>query len=513
MVRSKLTRKLVESVECGPRIRFVWDSEVVGFGVKVTPDGHRSYVLQYRFAGRSRRYKIGVHGSPWTVETARERARVLLGQVASGSDPQDQKAAERAELTIAELCDLYLEIGMAASKPSSVASARADIRNHIKPLLGARRARDVDAPDIDQLLVDIAAGKTARRAKTAVKRGVSRVRGGKGAANSAVTTLSAAFTLAVRHKVRPDNPVQGVRKFPERKLGRFLAPAELARLGEALAAAEALGVESPYALAAIRVLALTGCRRNEVLTAQRSYLDAHNSCLRLPDSKTGAKVVHLGAAALEVLLALPEVVGNPYLFPGRGGEGHLADLQSTWRRIRAAAGLGDLRVHDLRHAFASLGAAGGDSLLVIGALLGHRSAKTTQRYAHLSDHPLKDAASRISSEAARLLGIGEGPSPQRHRRAELAPPPPGMESVLGAVVETRWMDTAAAADFLGHTVGTLQTYRWMGTGPRFRRVGRRIVYAMGDLDAWRAAHPTAKAPPPAIGGNVVLLSARRSASA
>ena len=134
-----------------------------------------------------------------------------------------------------------------------------------------------------------------------------------------------------------DNPALGVRKYPEKKLACFLSPAELARLGEAIATAEALGVESSFALAAIRLLILTGCRRNEILTLQRSYVDAYNSCLRLPDSKTGAKVVHIGAAALEVIEAIPAVDGNPYLLPGRKGAGHVVDLQATWQRIRDAA--------------------------------------------------------------------------------------------------------------------------------------------------------------------------------
>ncbi|MFC3070502.1 tyrosine-type recombinase/integrase [Phenylobacterium soli] len=484
--RVKLTRKLVESVALGPQDAFLWDSEVVGFGVKVSRGGQRSYILQYRIGGRSRRFTIGTHGSPWTPETARDRAKILLGQVAGGVDPQDEKAEDRKALTVAELCDLYVTEGLATRKPLSVVAAKADIENHIKPLLGSKPANAVTPGDVDKLLTDIAAGRTAKRSKTARKRGLARVTGGKGAANSAITTLCAAFNFGVRRGVRPDNPALGVRKYPEKKLERFLSPAELARLGEALAAAEALGVESPYALAAIRLLILTGCRRNEILTLKRSYVDEHNSCLRLPDSKTGAKIVHIGDAALEVIQAVPEVVGNPYLLPGRKGEGHIVDLQSTWERIRAAAGLSDVRLHDLRHAFASLGAASGDSLLVIGSLLGHKSAKTTHRYAHLADHPLKDAANRISAEVARLMGTTSSGPAKPARRANVVPAPPGTKGVLGEVIETKWLDTPAAAAFLGHTVGTLQTYRWMGTGPRFRKIGRRVVYALGDLEAWRS---------------------------
>ena len=491
--RQKLTKRVIDAAESGPTDRFLWDSEVVGFGVKLNIKGRKTYVAQYRVGGRSRRFTIGAHGAPWTVETARERAKVLLGKVADGDDPQESKVLDRQAMTVAQMCELYLTEGLATRKPTSVATARADLDNHVKPLIGAKRAAEVTPEDVDKLLLDIAAGKTARRTKTGKRRGVSSVRGGKGAANSAVATLGAAFGFAIRRRVRPDNPVRGVRKFPEKKLERFLSPAEMARLGEALAAAEALGVESPFVIAAIRLLVLTGCRRNEILTLERAWIDVHNSCLRLPDSKTGAKVVHLGEAAMEVIQAVPEIVGNPYLLPGRGDLGHLKDIQSAWERIRSTAGLPDVRLHDLRHAFASLGVGNGDTLFVVGALLGHRSPQTTHRYAHLADHPLKSAADRISAEAARLMALKRPEAKSPGKQAVVVAAPPGTKGVLGEVIATEWIDTAAAAQILGSTVGTLQTWRWMEIGPTYRRVGRRIVYARGDVEAWKAEQAAAKA--------------------
>lgn len=489
--RQRLTRKLVEGVAAGSKDQFLWDSEVVGFGVRIRQGGHRGYILQYRFAGRARRYQIGAHGSPWTVETARDRAKILRGQIAGGEDPQEAKAAARKDLTVAQLCDLYLAEGLATRKETSVASARSDIENHIKPLLGTKRANLVTRQDVDQLLAAVAAGKTRRTAKTAKKRGLSRVRGGRGAANSAVVTLSAAMGFAVARGVRRDNPAFRVRRFPEKKLERFLSPAEIARLGEALAAAEAIGVESPSAIAAIRLLVLTGCRKSEVLTLKPGFVDRHHRCLRLPDSKTGHKIVHIGQPALKVIDGVcPQGSNNEYVLPGEWGEGHFVNLQRPWERIRAAAGLDDVRIHDLRHAFASLGAASGDSLLVIGALLGHRSAKTTHRYAHLAEHPVKDAADRISAEMSRLLGdeaaIEEAQTSAPTLEADAAETAQ-TQSLLGRVSRTRWLPTEAAAAYLGLSTPTLHTYRWSGVGPVSRKIGRRVVYAQPDLDAWRAA--------------------------
>ena len=485
----RINKRLVDTIEANGTDRFLWDSSVAGFGLRVSKSGGISYILQYRIEGRQRRFKIGTHGSPWTPETARQEARRLLGSIVSGEDPQDVKIGKRAELSVAQLCDLYLAEGLLTRKALSIDGARVDIVHHIKPLLGVRRIRSLTRADLEGLLRDVAAGKTACTIKQGPRR-LARVRGGRGAANSALTTLSAALGFAVARGLRPDNPALGIRKFPGKKIERFLSPAELARLGQVLAGAAALGVESPFALSAIKLLMLTGCRKNEILTLKRTHIDHHHRCLRLPDSKTGSKIVHMGLAAMRAIAAIPEVAGNPFLLPGKKSGTHVTDLQACWQRIRASAQLEDVRIHDLRHSFASVGAASGDSMLIIGALLGHSSPKTTARYTHLSDHPLKFAADRISEEIARFLDPDGG----EVAAAVAYEPPSGVEAtmlvadpVLGAVIQTKWLDTRAAAARLGLTVGTMQTYRWMGTGPTFRKIGRRVVYASGALDAWAAS--------------------------
>ncbi|OYY73055.1 tyrosine-type recombinase/integrase [Sphingomonas sp. 28-63-12] len=501
--RVRLTKRLIDSLVIDGKERMLRDTDVLGFGLRISTEGTLTYVLRYRFEGGQRRYKIGIHGSPWTVETARAEAQVLLGKIADGVDPQQIKIAERKELTVGDLCDAYLAEGLLTAKDTSFDAARQDIENHIKPLMGRRRASTLKRVDIEDLLRDVAAGKTARRRKTGY-RGLSRVRGGKGAANSAVSVLSAVMGFGVMRGVRLDNPAIGVKRFPGRKMECFLSPAELARLGETMAAAASLGVESSYAIAAIRLLILTGCRRNEILTLKRSYIDPHHRCLRLPDSKTGAKIVHLGAPAMKVILSIPYVEGSPYLLPGRKAGTHLTDLQSSWERIRKTAGLEDVRIHDLRHSFASVGASIGDSMLIIGALLGHKSTKTTERYTHLSDHPLKSAADRISEEIAQrmdeTLAVTAANDPEDvdpfaafwAMQCEIDGPKP--DPVLGAVIRTKWLDTRAAATLLGFTVGTMQTYRWMGTGPAFRKIGRRVVYSAEAVSAWQSAQQVALEP-------------------
>jgi integrase len=224
--------------------------------------------------------------------------------------------------------------------------------------------------------------------------------------------MSLAETWGLRDK--HSNPCKDIERYPERKRERFLCPTELQRLGQALTAAE-VNPESKYAVAALRLLLLTGCRLSEIQTLEWRYVDLEQKELRLPDSKTGAKTVHLGDAVVVLLDALPRVTGNPYVIVGKKEKAHLTDLQHPWRRIRKAAGLNDVRIHDLRHTFASGGLLVGEGLAMIGKLLGHTQVQTTARYAHLASDPVKQAATKISDRlASALLG------PVDRRRAQEA---------------------------------------------------------------------------------------------
>jgi integrase len=204
------------------------------------------------------------------------------------------------------------------------------------------------------------------------------------------------------------NPCRNIEKYRERKRERFLSEGELARLGAALAEAEKQVSESPSAVAAIRLLALSGARLNEILTLRWEHVDFERGCLRLSESKTGAKTIHLSPPALALLASLPRIEGNPHVLPGMKAGAHLVNLEKPWRRIRAAATLPDVRLHDLRHSFASFGAGAGLGLPVIGALLGHTQAATTQRYAHLAADPLKQASDLIGGRIAAALSNGKG---------------------------------------------------------------------------------------------------------
>jgi integrase len=252
-------------------------------------------------------------------------------------------------------------------------------------------------------LQDVASGKTAANIKTGS--GQAKVEGGKGTATRTVGLLGGIFTFAVERGVRPDNPARGVKRFRGKKQERFLAPSELAQLGDALTTAQQDG-ESLYAVAAIRLLVLTGARKSEILTLKWDYVDTERGCLRLPDSKTGAKVIPLGAAALEALVNIPRIEDNPYVFPGRKC-GHFVGLYNNWDRIRKRAGLEDVRLHDLRHSFASVAVAGGSSLYLVGKVLGHEQASTTERYAHLADDPLRAVADKTAGQIAAAMNGGQ----------------------------------------------------------------------------------------------------------
>ena len=401
MRNRRLSKRTVDAIKSGEKDVYCWDSELKGFGLKATPTGRKVYLIQYRVDGRTRRVTIGPHGSPWTPETARKEAARLLAEVASGSDPAEEVKRNKQALTVSQLCNLYMEEGVFHKKESTRYVDQGRIERHIKPLMGKKRVQRLTRGDIERFMLAVANGKTATDVKTGF-RGRARVSGGKGTANRAVGLLGAILSFAVARGMRPDNPAHGVKKFKEGRRDRFLSQEEMARMGVALSEAEKNGT-NPIAIAAIRMLIFTGCRKSEMLTLEWAHVDFEHACLRLPDSKTGFKIVPLGAPGLSLLESLPRIEGNPYVFPGEKTGRHIVGVPRVWERIRTTIGLEDVSLHTMRHSFASLGVGTGLSLPIVGAILGHSSEAMTARYGHLSADPIKDAAERISSTIAAAM--------------------------------------------------------------------------------------------------------------
>jgi site-specific recombinase XerD len=401
---TKLTKRLVDSLSAGEA---KWDSEVRGFGVRCQ-NRDRVYVLKTFIGGRQRFVTIGKHGSPWTVETARKRAQTLLAELRFGGDPVAAKRALKNKPTIAQLSERYLEEHARPHKPRSAWLDESNIRNHILPLLGDMFVDQVKRADIEQFQNDVSNGKTAPqnpRQKQLEQKGGSAVRGGQGVSNRCLALLSKMFNLAEAWELRQPNtnPVLRVKRYEERKRERFLNADEFQRLGAVLHGAEKNGDISPWAIGAIRLLIFTGARLGEILNLRWSDVNFDRRIIRLPESKTGPKNIHLSKPALETLRSIPHVRGNSLVIAGKVPNRPMVGLKKIWRKIRSDADLTDLRIHDLRHSFASVAVGEGVSLPLIGGLLGHNRSATTERYAHLAGDVLTTTNDNISARIEELL--------------------------------------------------------------------------------------------------------------
>ena len=413
----------------------VWDMAVPGFGARRQRSEAIAYVLLYRTAdGRSRRFTIGRHGAPWTPDTARDEARRLLGEITKGNDPSAIKQTKRSAATVADLCDLYLEDADAGrlltrrggtKKASTILTDRSRITAHIKPILGGMKVPAVTREDVEIFMHAVAEGSTKSRKATGKKHGLSNVRGGKGASSRTVGLLGALFTYAVRKRMRPDNPVQGVVRHADGRRERRLSDTEYAALGAGLAAAALprprktpsksdagqLAGMWPPALAAARFLALTGWRSGEALTLRWEHVDLERRTARLPDTKTGLSIRPLSHAACDVLRSLARYSGSDLVFPANRGAGTMAGFPTMFARIATMGGLPtDITPHVLRHSFASLAGDLGYSETTIAALVGHKGQSITSRYVHAADAVLLAAADTVAGRTAELMKEAVMPS-------------------------------------------------------------------------------------------------------
>ena len=378
----KLTKRTVDALKPADKDTVYWERELTGFGVRVRRSGRKHYVVQTRLNGRLRWFTIGQHG-PWTPEDARTAALEILAQARKGVDPRVKSTKLPVAPVMTDLSERFLkEYVLAHCKPNTRAEYGRCVGASIDPVIGAMKVSEVARGDIAKL-------HHAMRDRPYQ-------------ANRTLAVLSKMFSMAEVWGWRADgsNPCRHVKRYREFARERFLTPEEADRLGAVLREAEH---DMPAAVTAFRLLLLTGCRLSEIRTLRWEQVKA--DVIELPDAKTGGRVVPLGPEARAVLAAIPRAADNPWVIAGRRSGAPLANLHRPWSLIRKRAGLEDVRIHDLRHSFASRALALGESLTMIGRLLGHTKVQTTARYAHLARDSMQSAAARVTESIGGNLRV------------------------------------------------------------------------------------------------------------
>jgi integrase len=409
--RQKITKSAADAAAPEKKRYTIWDGTLAGFGLTITPRGLKTFILRYRakHAHAPKRYvTLGRYGI-LTPEEARRKATAVLGEVADGRDPAYDRAQDANKaISFADACDWYMEQHVKAKRKPGTANLYGHIiETKLKPQFGKRPLVSISRPEVTHFHYSL--------------------RGTPAMANRMLAVVGAIYTWAGRTELIDDkiNPARKVEKFKETAKDRYLSLEELGRLGKALREAEETGFPyrydvskptakhgakpgernvqfSPFAIAAIRLLTFTGCRVGEILGLRWPEVDLVRGMLHLPDSKTGRKTVLLSGEAVRVLESLPRVTGSDHVIVGENA-GRRADLKRPWKAIQRHARLEGVRLHDLRHSFASVGAGAGLGLPIIGKLLGHTQSRTTERYAHLANDPLRRASELISTEIASAM--------------------------------------------------------------------------------------------------------------
>ena len=375
-----ISRRTVEGLRIGEKETVFWDRELLGFGVRVYPSGSKVYLVQTRAGGKSRRVTIGRHGL-LSAEQARHKAAAVIAGIKAGEAPSRNGSASPSPTgpALAEIGERYMREHVAVRcKPTTARAYRHALDKFLLPTFGSLHLGAIGGDQVAALHY--------------------RLHKMPSMANRVVDMLSRLFNMAEAWGVALEgaNPCRFVKRYPTRSCERFLSEEEFRRLGRVLSELEAEGKVMASGIAALRLLMLTGCRRNEILTLRWEDVDLDAGEFRLRDAKTGARSVALSPAARKVLATLPRLPHNPWVITGRGASRRMANLNAQWIVVRKRAGLEDVRIHDLRHSFASRALALGESLTMIGKLLGHRQVQTTARYAHLARESVKTSAARVA---------------------------------------------------------------------------------------------------------------------
>jgi integrase len=432
-MKGKITKRTVDAMRPATTAdTFLWDSELSGFGVRVKPSGVRSFLISYYAPGlhrTRRRLTVGAYG-PLTVEAARKMATSLLARVVSGEDPALEDSEERRaakDETVEKLFATYLDEGIGRRKPRTLEFYESLGRLYILPALGKVPVAKVTHRAVAQLHGSL-------RDKSVTANRVGRL------------VRSFFYWLKRRGNLIGENPAKNLDWFPEEARDRFLTVEEMSRLGQALRVAETVGLPpapkhkkkagnkraknagmftsrvvpaNPVAVSALRLLIFTGWREQEVLTLKWSDVNLDSGIATLGDTKTGKSVRAITAPAVALLAAQPQVDKSPYVFPGRDPKHPLRETQRLWHAVRCAAELEGLRLHDLRHSVASFAGGHGYSLFLIGKLLGHKTARSTERYAHLADDARKIMADEVGEGIRRALDTAPSDPASTARRISL----------------------------------------------------------------------------------------------
>jgi integrase len=439
----RLTERAVQNLKSSGKDEIYWDSVVSGFGVRAKPTGAKSYIVYFRIGeGRSGKQKKITLGScsKLKLETARRAARDLVSKVALGIDPTTKKEVpkeppEKNQITVAELCETWLDDEGKRSRmrgarfgelrdPKNIDLDRGRIKRHINPLIGNKLVVKLTPKDVRKMRDDIADGKTACTVKTK-KHGLARVKGGDGTAARTVRILSTILSYAVREEIIDKNPASGAASSPQHFRERFLSQDEIDRLYLSLRDEEH-EFGHKHGITIIRLLLLTGCRKSEIEKLKWSELDLQRGFFYFRKSKTGAKVIPMAMEVRNILAHYLRVSDSDYVFPAsrtrlsnKEVDQPYVGTPGIWIKVRKRADLHGVRLHDLRHTFASVAADRGLNLPMIGALLGHSQPSTTARYAHLANESLQKASAMVSNALSeKPLEASGGPNPSNKKAAD-----------------------------------------------------------------------------------------------